>query len=244
MRYSETVAQRTDRWSAKTLDRLFQNDLSQGFGVPPLVAEVIVQRGREYYWESALHGALQPGQQRVLVVADTEPAGKPIRWCQLRTVVVTLDAGADDAEVLRREGRRALRRFRGCRLAEECCDQGGLASVEDLARLLGVTPRTVLRDLRWLREQDGVLVPTRGQQKDIGPSVSHRVKAVELYLRRTPFTEICQRLRHSTAAVRRYLTTFSQIVYLHRRDIPGANSRSSRRSVSWCVPRSDWSPST
>ena len=49
--------------------------------------------------------------------------------------------------------------------------------------------RTVRRDIKALAKR-GVIVPTRGQQKDIGPGVSHKVEAVRLFMERRTYTEI------------------------------------------------------
>jgi len=63
----------------------------------------------------------------------------------------------------------------------------------------------VRRDLKTLAKR-GVIVPTRGQQKDIGPGISHRVEIVRL--------EIERRMKHSLTAIKRYIVTFSRVAYL------------------------------
>ena len=73
--------------------------------------------------------------------------------------------------------------------------------------------RTVRRDIKALAKR-GVIVPTRGQQKDIGPGVSHKVEAVKLFMERRTYTEIERRLKHSLTAIKRYILTFSRVAYL------------------------------
>jgi len=59
---------------------------------------------------------------------------------------------------------------------------------EDIAaKLLNCSVRTVRRDINALAKR-GVIVPTRGQQKDIGPGVSHKVEAVRLFMERRTYT--------------------------------------------------------
>ena len=59
---------------------------------------------------------------------------------------------------------------------------------EDIAaKLLNCSVRTVRRDIKALAKR-GVIVPTRGQQKDIGPGVSHKVEAVRLFMERRTYT--------------------------------------------------------
>jgi hypothetical protein len=39
------------------------------------------------------------GQLRVFGIAVSEPAGKPLTECEMKTAVITLDAGKDDEEI-------------------------------------------------------------------------------------------------------------------------------------------------
>jgi hypothetical protein len=96
-------------------------------------------------------------------------------------------------------------------------DQGGLLTAEDLAyRIFNCGLRTVSRDLQALAEE-GVVVPLRSQQRDIGRAVSHRMQAVELYLKRYTFTQISQRIRHSLSSIANYVVSFA-VVVAHTRD--------------------------
>jgi Protein of unknown function (DUF1670). len=108
--------------------------------------------------------------------------------------------------------------------------QGGLLTVEDLAFLTCSSPATVKRDLAEIRRR-GEAVPTRGQIRDIGPTVSHKTTVVKLYLWGLQFTEIESRTHHSEASIRRYLADFRQVAALHARgatipEIRAATSRS------------------
>ena len=55
-------------------------------------------------------------------------------------------------------------------------------------------------------------MPLRSQQKDVGRALSHRVQAVELYLKRYTFTQIRQRIHHSLPAIANYVITFAVVV--------------------------------
>src|SRR5258705_12987965 len=90
-----------------------------------------------------------------------------------------------------------LRCARSPRLTAEARDQGGLLSYEDFAfRLFNCGVRTIVRDVQALRKR-GIEVPTRGQQRDIGPGQTHRVQAVRLYLQGLEANEIARRLYHT-----------------------------------------------
>jgi hypothetical protein len=83
-------------------------------------------------------------------------------------------------------------------------------------RILNCGLRTISRDLQALAEQ-GIIVPLRSQQQDIGRAVSHRLQAVELYLKRYTFTQISQRIHHSLSSIANYVVTFTLVV-AHTRD--------------------------
>lgn len=76
--------------------------------------------------------------------------------------------------------------------------------------------RTIRRDICDLRAE-GIVVATRGQQKDIGPGVSHRGLAVRHWLEGREPVEIARAINHSIAAVERYLETFKRVAYLRRK---------------------------
>lgn len=87
---------------------------------------------------------------------------------------------------------------------------------EDLAEILDSDVRTIRRDIQQLRQR-GISVPTRGQQKDIGPGVTHKVQAITLFLAEKEPVEIARAIKHSLTAVERYIDTFCRVVYCQRR---------------------------
>jgi predicted ArsR family transcriptional regulator len=129
-------------------------------------------------------------------------------------VTLTVDAGAEDAEVRQRDGLAGLRRGRILRLTEEALAQGGVLSQEDLARALGVEARTIRRDMQVLKSE-GHLIPTRGQLKGVGRGQTHKVKIIELWLDRQGYDQIARRLYHSPQAIKRYISTFLRLVLLY-----------------------------
>jgi hypothetical protein len=102
-------------------------------------------------------------------------------------------------------------------MAQEALDQGALLTAEDFAfRIFNCGLRTISRDLKALSEE-GIVVPLRSQQKDAGRALTHRVQAVELYLKRYTFTQIRQRIHHSLSSIANYVVTFA-VVVAHTRD--------------------------
>jgi hypothetical protein len=210
---------RQGRLDAKSLDNLFRRRIEHGANCSPFVSDAILQTVKEIYPLDLddTDRQLGLGQIQLLVVAATEPAGKPLEQCQKVTVRLTLDAAQEDYRTRVAYGVEGLRRARILRLTAEARDQGGLLSYEDLAfRLFNCGVRTIVRDVQALRKR-GIEVPSRGQQRDIGPGQTHRVQAVRLYLQGLEANEIARRLYHTLSSIENYLTTFARIVILANR---------------------------
>jgi biotin operon repressor len=159
---------------------------------------------------------LERGKHRVVGVALGESAGKTIEEVEKKEVVVTLDGGIEDIEYEKRHGRIALRSMRMLRVIEEGIEQGVVFSTEDLGRMLGISVRTVKRDVQRLRKE-GCEVQTRGYYEGIGRAISHKARIVELYLQGKTYAEIEERMRHTMQAIKRYVETFGRVVYALRR---------------------------
>lgn len=209
------------RMEAKTLDARFVGLVRDGLGCSPFESEAVLQVVREVYFpfldEAA--GMAPPGRVTVVAIDADEPAGKPIADCQTRTVCLTLHRGAEDDRLLQQEGPTAFRRARIPDLCQQALSQGALLTREDLAfHVFLVSPRTISRDLAWLRAQrpDDPL-PIRSLRHDIGPVLTHRVEIVRLALDGCTTTEICDRLHHSPGAVANYLSTFARCALLARK---------------------------
>jgi hypothetical protein len=84
-----------------------------------------------------------------------------------------------------------------------------------LGLLLDCDVRTIRADIKTLREQ-GISVPTRGTVRDIGPGVTHKRQAVELWLSGKEPVAIARHLTHSLKAVERYIQTYCRVVYAQR----------------------------
>jgi len=205
------------RLDIKTSERLFANLITAGTNCSPFESDVIVEKAKEIFaiGEHAEGNVLQPGQMIWTAIDLEEPAGKLLKTCKLRRIILTHLSPKEDAEVRRQFGPSAKRRQQIQRLSDEAQQQGALLTQEDLAEILDTDVRTIRRDIQELRKQ-GLAVSTRGQQKDIGPGVTHRVKAIQLFLQQKEPTEIARQIKHSLTAVERYTDTFCRVVYCQR----------------------------
>jgi Protein of unknown function (DUF1670) len=207
---------RHGRLNSKTLDNMFRRRIEEGANCAPFVSKAILAAVKEIFpiGHDEPDYQLGLGQIQLLVVAAEEPAGKPLEQCQKVTVRLTLDAGQEDYQVRLAHGVEGLRRCRILRLTAEARDQGGLLSYEDLAfRLFNCGVRTIVRDVQALRRRE-LEVPSRGQQRDIGPGQTHRVQAVRLFLAGHQPNEIARRLYHTLGSIENYITTFARVVLL------------------------------
>jgi hypothetical protein len=209
------------RLTVKTLDQVFIMRVKEGLGCSQFEAAALTDLVKEVYfpWLSQPE-AIQAGQLAMTTVSADEPGHKPLAQCKMVPVVLTLYAGEEDHQCRlsqRRDGVAALRQRQLVRMAHEALDQGALLTAEDFAfRIFNCGLRTISRDLKALAAQD-VVVPLRSQQKDAGRALSHRVLAVELYLKRYTFTQIRLRIHHSLLAIANYVVTFA-VVVAHTRD--------------------------
>ena len=210
------------RLEAKTLDARFLAVMRTGLNCSPFEAEAVLGVVREVYFPflDEASGQAPPGKVTLVAVDAEEPAGKSVAACHKVTVCLTVHRGAEDDKILQQGGPAALRRARIPEICQEALSQGGLLTAEDLAyRVFFVTPRTISRDLKALREAEPGVIPMRSTVHDLGPVLTHRTEIVRLALAGKTTSEICTILRHSPRAVANYLSTFARCAQLHRKGL-------------------------
>ncbi len=211
-----------ERLEVKTLDQRFRYELEMGYEIAPRISQGILDLVKEIFnldtASSDGDGRLRLGQTRQVIAAAGAPHGIPLHQTNMVDVTWTLDAGGEDLEVLREHGHVSLRRVRLLRMIEEALEQGGEATQEDLARVLGVSARTIRSDIAALKAK-GVNIATRGNLRGAGRGQTHKVLIVELYLKHYTYSEIMRQSRHSAYAIKRYIQTFSRVVLLSRKGL-------------------------
>ncbi|HUW10609.1 MAG TPA: DUF1670 domain-containing protein [Anaerolineae bacterium] len=216
--------QTASRLVEKTALHAIQIELQQGYALSPVEAQVLANRLQQLVDEQA-GWARQPGQITYQAIAVEEPAGKPLRECRKVPVHLTLVA-EPDAQVLVAEGPEALRRLRVHRITYEALLQGGALSQEDLACILALSLRTVKRIFAHFREHDQPL-PSRGEIRDMGRGVSHKIPVIRRYLQDFSFSRISQELgRHGIGSMARYLRHFALVMILEDRGLTPAQMQS------------------
>jgi DNA-binding CsgD family transcriptional regulator len=211
------------RLECKTLDSQFKTTIRDGLSCSPFEAEAVLQVVHEVYGAalgSSDSGAL-PGQVTLVAVDAEEPAGKLVAECEKRTIRLTVHRGATDDRCLQERKAVGFRRSRIPDLCQEALSQGVLLTREDLAfHIFFVSPRTISRDLEWLRKANPKTpIPLRSTVHDIGPVLTHRVQIVRLALEGKTTSQICQIMRHSPAAVANYVSTFTRCAQLAKENM-------------------------
>jgi DNA-binding CsgD family transcriptional regulator len=208
------------RLDGKTLDAQFIAGIRDGLNCSPFEAEAVLQVVHEVFGSAmgAPESAGLPGRVTLVAVDADEPAGKPVASCEKRTIHLTVHRGGEDDRCLQERGAAAFRQSRIPDLCQEALSQGALLTREDLAyRVFFVSPRTISRDFKTLRESDDKTpIPLRSTVHDIGPVLTHRTQIVQLALEGKTTTEICRIMYHSPGAVANYVSTFTRCAQLAR----------------------------
>jgi len=199
----------------KSRDHLFLRIAEDDFGFVPVVSRALVQTAKSIFAPDPGDDSVSIGQMKILAISKDEPAGKSIEECKKIEIVVTIES-EDDIKVEEKYGRASARQEVMLRITEEAVDYGALLTQEDLSRVLRVSVRTIQRDIKELRKK-GFIVQTRGYVKDIGGGTSHKTIIVEQYLKGKEYTQINKEKQHSLQAIKRYIESFSRVVWLRNK---------------------------
>ena len=199
-----------DRCLEKTPEQVFINSLRKEFELSPAESKGVLELAR-----SCLFGELPKtvGKVKYLIASRKAKHGKPLSDQDKVEVVLTLDNGIEDLNVLRTSGSVCLRQLKILRITEEAWLQGGSLTQEDLCRILQTSVRTIRNDVKQLKADDNV-VHLRGYDHDIGPSLSHKSHIIELHLQGLTYDAIMQKTRHSSFAIKRYVCSFGRLLLL------------------------------
>jgi hypothetical protein len=206
-----------NRLRKKTREAEFVDQLEREFEFSPRESRGVLEVVAEMFFDSRELGA---GQMEYTCVSAEEGPGKSIEELKKVRVKLTKEL-TSDRDIQARLGDSAMRKVQALRMTEEAYDQGGLLTQEDLGRILGVSSRTIRRDVEELM-QKRVKLYLRGLQQDIGKGISHKVWIVRLYLGWKTYSEIERITGHSVGAIKVYLSDFSRVLMARERGIRSA----------------------
>jgi len=154
------------------------------------------------------------GQIIYQAVRHDQPAGKPLKDCQYVNLKLTL-RHPDDDQLRAEQGIAALRRHKIRRMTEEAVTQSGPLTQEDLANILDVDRRTIIRDIAVLKQQ-GIEIITRSHYTDQGRGTTHKERIIKLFLQGFSLTEIVNRSNHVLENIERYIYDFLRVSLLYQ----------------------------
>jgi hypothetical protein len=204
-----------ERLKQKQVDTQFINRLQAGMNCSMFEAKAILNCVYETYQPFFDNTAsMRPGQICFEVVSVDNSPKQALRECQMKTVILTLDAGEEDLQIRQEFGVTALRRHRLERISTEAFQQNGVLTVEDIAnRLLNCGERTIVRDIKALKDT-GIILPLRSTIKDMGRNISHRETVVRCWLQGNEYSDISRRTNHSIEAIANYVDKFKRVICL------------------------------
>ncbi|MGI6708016.1 MAG: DUF1670 domain-containing protein [Dethiobacteria bacterium] len=162
-------------------------------------------------------GKARTGGQLIYIgVSSSVGPGKSLKEAELEPVLLDYLTSEDWAE-LNRDSPKELKWRRIERFATQAYAQGAALTLPDIAYLASISVDAV-RDA--IAEHPQVLLPTRGRVADMGSTLSHAEKIIDLFMYGYTETEIMRRSGHSLESVERYLLDFSKVVYLVESGMP------------------------
>jgi Protein of unknown function (DUF1670) len=204
------------RLLAKTYEQSFLQTLERDYRLAPRVAEAILADAQVRLLGG--EGEVRAGQVRKLLVKRGVGNGQKVADLAKVEVTWTLDGGLEDQQVLQGYGRQALRQMRILRLLDEAVEQGAVATQEDIAQILNVTPRTIKRDFVELQSA-GHYLPCRGNLQGIGRGQTHKAQIVGRWLNGETYDQIARNTHHAVVSVQRYVRNFVQVMQLVRQGL-------------------------
>ncbi len=139
--------------------------------------------------------------------------GKTIAQTRLKPVVLSFFTNDDMHHIAYGFDSSALRKKRLIRWTDEAFDQGALLTQLDLAVLLGVCDAVVSKYVTEI-QQNGTLLPTRGNIHDLSGAITHKREIIALYLQGFLTPEIAVKTKHSKEAVDRYIRDYHRVEIL------------------------------
>lgn len=191
-----------NRLKSKTQFLRFITRLNSHYNLSLAAAELLSKEIIEEVSNSSKE-ALRDGQIWYTAIHKDEPAGKALSKCRKVRIKLMLQ----DPEDLDIKDIHSLKAILVHRLPWEAIKQDATLAIEDLARILFTSEKTIRRLIAAYRSEE-IFIPIRGYYNDIGPGRSHKSQAVRLYLKGFSPTKIANFLAHALSSIERYLNDF------------------------------------
>ncbi len=210
--------------SQKTLHNVLKRELLEQFGFENmgLIADALIKRFLEILDAfSPKKVCLLPGQVLWLAVDVHEKCGygKPMFRSKLVPVILTLVSSADLQRMAEeRVTMKELYPEITVRILKEAKKQGGVLALSDVGVLLGLSPSAVSEIVQeYAKKHPDDVLPYRGTIHDMGPTNTHKIRAIELKLKGLFVQEIARRIGHDPSNVDAYTNDFERVYELYQK---------------------------
>jgi len=201
----------------KTLHNLLKRELVLNFGYENKlkIADVLIESFLEIIDQYGHDKeTLKPHQilWPAVSVDDYPGYGKTMAMTKQVSVVLTLWTTEELEQLAQGQNPKTLIAQRIARFHKEAFAQQGVLSTIDTGLILNLSPSRIsqLRQ-QWEKEHDDIL-PSRGSYHDLGTTLTHKRKIIELHLQGLMPSEIARKTDHDPQCVDRYIRDFERTV--------------------------------
>jgi len=217
------------RLKAKSLRQLLLYRFLNNYGydkgeiTAKAIVEDILRLIEEYFMVSSLDDDLHHihyGQLVWMAVPTDEypRRGKDLHQTRMKPVVLSFMTDDDVSHIAHGFDSKSLRKKRLARWVDEAFDQGALLTQLDLAILLGVCDSVVSQYVKEI-QNEGPLLPTRGNIHDLSGAITHKREIITLYLEGYLTPDIAVKTNHSKEAVDRYIRDYCRVEMLWKHGV-------------------------
>ena len=210
--------------ATKTLPNILKRELMEQFGFENmgLIADSLIKRFFEIVDEySPNKSRLLPGQLLWLAVSVKEKVGYGKSMLKTKLVPVKLTLISPEEIQVMVDERKSFKELLPdivARILKEAKSQGGVLALSDVALMLKISANKISQIVATYRQtHPEEVLPYRGTLHDMGPTVTHKVQAIELRLKGLLTQEIARRIGHDPTNVDAYTNNFERVFELYEK---------------------------
>jgi len=210
------------RLQEKTLKNSLILHLMENYGYQskPKVAEALIIDLLSIHAESSKDASeLKPGQMVWPAVLKTEKHGngKTLAKTKSKQVILSVVGDSDILDYSRGIKTSRILAKRIARIVNEAYHQGGVLSQADIALIFNLSQAKVSKLVLAYQKEKEVMLPLRGVVHDIGRSITHKVKIINMYTQNYSTKDIARATSHAPSSVDRYVRDFQRVKILCER---------------------------
>ena len=210
------------RLQEKTLKNSLILHLMENYGYQskPKVAEALIIDLLSIQAESSKDASeLKPGQMVWPAVLKTEKHGngKTLAKTKSKQVILSVVGDSDILDYSRGIKTSRILAKRIARIVNEAYHQGGVLSQADIALIFNLSQARISQLILKYQKEKEVMLPLRGVVHDIGRSITHKVKIINLYTQNYSTKDIARATSHAPSSVDRYIRDFQRVKILRER---------------------------